>query len=78
MSYSQAILKAKTPEEYERAKIRIRNLKLLSIGSMVFVFLPTTLYIIIVKEMDFMGKLMLYIRAVSMFVPTIICFPICL
>ena len=71
-------MKAKTPEEYERAKIRIRNLKLLSIGSMVFVFLPTTLYIIIVKEMDFMGKLMLYIRAVSMFVPTIICFPICL
>lgn len=44
---------------------------------MVFVFLPTTLYFIIVLRMDLIGRVMLYIRAVAMFVPTVICFPIC-
>jgi hypothetical protein len=45
---------------------------------MALVFLPSTLYIIIDLNMDAFGRLMLYTRALAMFVPTILCFPICL
>ena len=76
LSYSKALLQAQSPQEYEREKKRIKILKFVSIGSMVFVYLPTTLYIIIVKNMQIIPRIMLYIRAVSMLVPTFICFPI--
>ena len=45
---------------------------------MVLVFLPCTQYIFIDLNMDAFGRLMLYARALAMFVPTVICFPICL
>jgi len=43
---------------------------------MVFVFLPSTLYIIIDLRMNTFGKLMLYARALGMFIPTCIGFPL--
>jgi hypothetical protein len=64
--------------EYTQAKKNIKALKWLSIESMVFIFLPSTLYIIIDLNMDTFGRLMLYTRALAMFVPTVLCFPICL
>lgn len=78
MSYIRAMLKASSVNEYMQAKKKIKAMKWLSIGSMVFVFLPSTLYIIIDLNMDTFGRLMLYTRALAMFVSTILCFPICL
>ena len=78
MSYIKAMLNASSVNEYIKAKKKIKALKWLSIGSMALVFLPSTLYIIIDLNMDAFGRVMLYTRALSMFVPTVLCFPICL
>ena len=78
MSYIKDMLNASSVNEYIKAKKKIKALKWLSIGSLALVFLPSTLYIIIDLNMDAFGRLMLYTRALAMFVPTILCFPICL
>ena len=76
MSLVRAIISAESHQAHLKEKKKILILKFVSIGLMVLIFLPTTLYVIIVLKMDTLGRVMLYLRAVSMFIPTCIAFPL--